>query len=77
MAGAVLLQENCLLEKPSVLVLTSRPVSVLGLLRPTDPSFPLGTVFILLYTSELLGLHVSTWETRSESKGGAKAVFLS
>ena len=77
MASIVLLQERCLLEEPRVLVLTSRPISVPGLLHPTGPSFLLGTVFILLYTSELLGLHVSTWEMRSESKGGTKAVFLS
>lgn len=76
MASIVLLQERCLLEELSVLVLTSRPVSVLGLLHPTDPSFLLGTVFILPYTSELLGLPVSTWEMRSESKGGTKAMFF-
>lgn len=48
-----------------MLVLTSRPISVLGLLHPTNPSFLLGTVFILLYTPELLGRHVSTWEMRA------------
>lgn len=65
MASIVLLQERCLLEEPSVLVHTSRPISGLGLLHPTNPIFLLGTVFILLYTSEMLGLHVSTRKIRT------------
>lgn len=72
-ASIFLLQETCLLEEPSVLgsqfqasLSPGITISYQSQLSARD----------CIFTSELLGLHVSMWEMRSNNKGGTKAIFF-